>query len=115
MGPGNFLCGCSPTRDRPYRMELLPGGGGALTTEIKDSEGFLVCPQHGRRMYGWQTPTKRVGHFEGHDVSNMSRNKKPLKLSDPIPDTRDMRDPETLGLGSKKGRREPYAVVSQVD
>lgn len=97
IGPGNFLCGCNVPKpgNRPYRMEVVPGSNGQLTTEIKDHQGFLVCPQHGQRLYAWNTPTTCKDSFDAIDYSKMT-NSKTVKI-EPSEDVRDNRDPEQVG------------------
>ena len=50
----NFLC-CSKPRSE---VVVVPEDGGDLTLPL-DTEGFVICPAHGMRRYGWRSmPTK---------------------------------------------------------
>jgi hypothetical protein len=51
-GPGLYLCGCSPSGKRSYRLDL--DGRGALVAKTGPG-GVEVCPEHGVRLYGWRT------------------------------------------------------------
>lgn len=45
-----YLCGCD---DRPYYCVDFDVNGKQRPRQ--DHEGFLVCPEHGEREYGWRT------------------------------------------------------------
>jgi hypothetical protein len=90
IGRGMFLCGCDPTRKKNYRFST---DGGMLTSTRRDDEGFEICPEHGERLYGWNSPL--VQHKAGQEIlsySNMGGKRK-LKLTPTVKDNRDTRDP----------------------
>lgn len=90
MTPGNFLCGCSPEQKKNYCYNM---SGEILTSKRYDDAGYEVCPEHGARIYGWNSP--QVQHASGHYVPDWANagSSKPLKLRTDTVDKRDNRDP----------------------
>lgn len=50
-GRGYFLCGCHTDCARSRRVQ----GGQEIIFTSYDEEGYLTCPKHGVREYGWRT------------------------------------------------------------
>lgn len=96
IGPGNFLCGCGRTEKMNYAANVDPKGN--ISFKRYDKEGYEVCPEHGERLYGYQTHHKQGAggqtllDYTAYAASKIPR---PLKLDfdNGIPDTRDNRDP----------------------
>lgn len=57
IAPGHYLCGCS-VRDKLNYSLFQNVEGESLRR--KDNEGFLVCPEHGAREYGWRSIEKTI-------------------------------------------------------
>ncbi len=51
-GRGYFLCGCHTDRGRVRRVQ---GTHAEIIFTNYDKEGYLTCPEHGEREYGWRT------------------------------------------------------------
>jgi hypothetical protein len=96
IGVGTFLCGCRPEEKINYSTEFDPTTG--MIRQRTDAQGFLVCPEHGERMYGWRSPQKHtpLGRKLDYDAI-YSGKKRVLKLTatDTV-DRRDNRDPQAV-------------------
>jgi hypothetical protein len=82
---GQFLCGCWPLEKRNY-----------ISDKRIDSEGYEVCPEHGQRLYGWNT--RMVHGVQGQNVldySTMGKNSGHFNFPD-VEDRRDNRDPQEV-------------------
>lgn len=95
MTRGQFLCGCNPARKGNYSIVPVQAAGGVelMSGKRHDHEGYEVCPEHGQRMYGWNSPL--VQHSAGQEVidyGQMGRGKARIKPST-VEDRRDTRDP----------------------
>lgn len=92
--PGRYLCGCNPDKMRNYFTSIDPVTEIANSTRFDDA-GNQVCPEHGEPLYGFRSPLVETPLGGRLDYSNMGRDKKSLKLTDPseYEDRRDNRDP----------------------
>jgi hypothetical protein len=101
---GTFLCGCTPDSKRGYSGDMKPNGiGGEMvyTDKRYDDDGFEVCPEHGMRMYGWQSADTRAGHYidtgDGRPATFVPPKSRSKPLTSRQEDTRDVRDPQEVG------------------
>ena len=85
MKPGEFLCGCPADKPRPGYPERYIG-------RITSPDGKIivmgekVCPEHGKRLYGWRSPTIQTVNGARLDYSKAMivvgvGSKLPLRLS----------------------------------
>lgn len=98
-GPGLFLCGCDPKVKFKYNVSQRPDG--TVSGERRDEGGYLVCPEHGVRMYGWASPL--VQHPGGQtltDWSKMGSNTPLRNLDTSQPDRRVFID--TIAYGTER-------------
>ena len=113
IGPGTYLCGCAEDANSTHSWHLVPGTDPPQYTNRRyDDEGFMVCPWHGARRYGWRSvpaspnhPGPKSGYMSMTPLEIERRKyygksipkKKELKIDSNAPDLRDTRDPEELG------------------
>jgi hypothetical protein len=79
-GPGTFLCGCRPEEKAGYSASIVQvAGGEAISFKRYDKEGFEICPEHGARLYGWNS--SNIQHPGGQTLTNWKSmgSGKPLK------------------------------------
>lgn len=70
-----------------------------------DHEGMIVCRAHGERRYGWRSLPARnftLAEYSPREIERLAifgeaRPERVLPLQSSTKDTRDNRDPETLG------------------
>lgn len=50
---GQYICGCSILEKRRYTTDIDTQGN--ISFSRTDNEGFDICPEHGKRRYGWRS------------------------------------------------------------
>lgn len=107
MGDGFYLCGCNIEDKKTYstHMATVIGGEPQYTSNRFDDEGFMVCPEHGLRRYGWHSTPEKNSKFMGMSSLEIERRKmfgkavptqNKLKIESNVPDKRDNRDPQEM-------------------
>lgn len=106
MGPGDYLCGCNVEQKKNYSTHLtsVVGGEPQYTHNRFDDEGFMVCPEHGLRRYGYaSTPARDSGYMAMSSLEIERRQmfgkpvpkERKLVINSTAPDKRDNRDPQS--------------------
>lgn len=102
-----FLCGCK-NKPQNYRFEEKfdpVAGRMVLTSDIRDEEGYPICPEHGARKKNWRSPLvqtpngNRLDHFKIYPPAKVK-----LVESD-VPDLRFNDDPTEYGKRALAVRR----------
>lgn len=93
----NYLCGCNPEEKKSYLQTTQADG--TQSSKRRDTQGYEVCPEHGERLYGWNTHTiPHQGLGDLLDFKKMgSGDGSKLKLDFTTEDRRDNRDPQLVG------------------
>lgn len=110
---GYYLCGCNIEEKQAHSFHLLPtepGEDPQYTSRRFDDEGFMICPEHGERRYGWRSiPASNNHPGMKHPYMSMSAleierrmmfgkpipKTRPLQIKSTAPDLRDYRDPQS--------------------
>lgn len=121
MQQGHYLCGCDPNNERikSYTTSIDPVTQ-QLTSKRYDSQGFEVCPIHGKRLYGWngikkqgpQGNTVTDWQAEAEDLYGTASQRELGALK--IKDRRDTRDPEGVGqelLAARQKKKNGKGVI----
>lgn len=102
MFRGRYLCGCDPNDEFLQRYQCTVTPTGEMSFKRYDHEGYEVCPQHGKRMYGWASPIKQgpqgntIADWHSWYLANFGRGT--LEINQTITeDHRDNRDPTVVG------------------
>lgn len=89
IGPGKWLCGCTPAEKAHYLSDRLAH----YPSDRRDSRG-LLCPEHGEPMYGYLSPTTFTA--SGRDATDWGKmgTGSTVRINDSeIVDRRDNRPP----------------------
>ena len=105
-----FICGCNHSTP----VEHLP----------TDAEGFVVCPGHGQRRYGWRSlPIDPVSGFQDYSFSHwtplqiekfmlygVKPERSPFRTNTTTEDRRNNSDPQEIGrriIARSNGKGQP--------
>lgn len=90
-----YICGCSPAEKIHYSTDYDPDTN--MPIPRCDSQGYLVCPEHGERMVGWHSEITDDDGRRLTDWSKKSKTQPKLNLDfSHEPDRRDNRDPQSI-------------------
>jgi hypothetical protein len=102
--PGLFQCGCTMEK-----QEDVAANPKTFDTVMFDDDGYLICKIHRARPYGWRDPGYVMVRKEDHTYrifdaeqarreANVPSLPPHLAMVHDVPDKRDARDVQTIGM-----------------